>query len=648
MKKELTLCAGTSRPKPDRYKRCEYDVPIKSEYVVDNLPSCLVEEVDLPKPQCTKIVDNNDNNDTNKKGKKRRGQNKKRPRDAKVAFADKVCLAVVRGLPCPFLKTENGCKYNHDLKSMLASRPPDLWEGEGGVKFLQGECPYWKLRGYCDFGVMCRLGSCHINMSTGQNLCRRIDENGNETIGLPSVNPPKEVKELPLANTENPKPGQVLTHQSHVLNVISKETTVLLRKNKYPFICKRHFEVKKEEKKKIDVRVVSEAMDASKPALPLKERKLIDFSNKVYIAPLTTVGNLPYRRVMKKFGADITCGEMALADQLLQGKGSEWALLKRHSSEDIFGVQIASGHADQYTRIAEVLANESLDIDFVDMNLGCPIDLICGKGAGAKLMLNESKLKGSIKGLVNVLNCPVTIKMRTGWSTENPIAQQLQTKIQRWQIDGIGAFMLHGRSRLQRYSRNADWNYISQVAKSQSPDLPQIPVIGNGDIFSYTDYEEKILSRVDADDGNNNLCPTAMLGRGALIKPWLPTEIKERRHWDISATERLDMLKDFVRFGLEHWGSDQQGVNRTRRFLLEWQSFLHRYVPVGIIEVLPQRMNQRTPKNVCGRSDLETIMLSSNCADWIKLSEMLLGKAPEGFEFQPKHKANSFRREKEE
>ena len=112
-----------------------------------------------------------------------------------------------------------------------------------------------------------------------------------------------------------------------------------------------------------------------------------------------------------------------------------------------------------------------------------------------------------------------------------------------------------------------------QVARSQSPALKQIPLIGNGDIFSYTDYEDKILKRVKND---NNLFPTAMLGRGALIKPWLPTEIKEKRHWDISASERLDMLKDFVRFGLEHWGSDQQGVNQTRRFLLEWLSFLHR------------------------------------------------------------------------
>jgi tRNA-dihydrouridine synthase 3 len=193
---------------------------------------------------------------------------------------------------------------------------------------------------------------------------------------------------------------------------------------------------------------------------------------------------------------------------------------------------------------------------------------------------------------------------------------------------------VHGRSRLQRYQRLANWEYISSVATSQSDEYPKIPLIGNGDIFSFEDYEEKMT--------REGISKTAMLARGALIKPWLPTEIKERRHWDISASERFDILKDFVKFGLEHWGSDQQGVNNTRRFLLEWLSFLHRYVPVGLLEVIPQQMNQRPPTHLQGRNDLETLFMSQHSADWINISEMLLGPVPEAFRFTPKHIASGY------
>jgi len=263
----------------------------------------------------------------------------------------------------------------------------------------------------------------------------------------------------------------------------------------------------------------------------------------------------------------------------------------------------------------------------------------------------------------------VTVKIRTGWSESDPTAHLLVPELQKlsWAKQEAGkakiaAIFVHGRSRLQRYHRLANWNYVAQVARSQNPALPLVPIIGNGDIFSFTDWEShrELLERdleqlVVADEQQQlqqdqldvkeamGLASCAMIGRGALIKPWLPTEIKEQRHIDISATERLEMLKRFCNYGMEHWGSDQQGINTTRRFLLEWLSFLHRYVPVDLLEHSrgPQRINQRPP-HYFGRCDLETILASNNSQDWVRISEMLLGKVDEDFVFVAKHKTNSY------
>ena len=196
---------------------------------------------------------------------------------------------------------------------------------------------------------------------------------------------------------------------------MTKDLQSQLRKKTYPFLCKRY---DAKDKAKQDEETVNT------PALELKERKLIDFSNKVYVAPLTTVGNLPFRRIMKGFGADITCGEMAVGTCLLEGKSSEWALLKRHACEDIFGVQVAAGYADQATRVAELIEGHC-EVDFVDMNLGCPLDLICDKGAGATLMMRDNKLKGILGGLSTTLSCPFTIKIRTGWDEGKPFAHKV-------------------------------------------------------------------------------------------------------------------------------------------------------------------------------------------------------------------------------
>ncbi|KAL8949708.1 MAG: hypothetical protein Q9183_007578, partial [Haloplaca sp. 2 TL-2023] len=169
------------------------------------------------------------------------------------------------------------------------------------------------------------------------------------------------------------------------------------------------------------------------------------------------------------------------------------------------------------------------------------------------------------------------------------------------------------------------------------PNGGRLYFIGNGDCYSHTAYQDSLSSSgVDS----------VMLARGALIKPWVFEEIAQNQYLDKSASERLDYVKDFCRYGLECWGSDEMGVGTTRRFLLEWLSFTYRYVPVGILEHLPPSLQDRPPAWM-GRNDLETLLGSADFRDWIKISEMFLGPAHKDFKFIPKHKSNSYEIEAE-
>ena len=157
----------------------------------------------------------------------------------------------------------------------------------------------------------------------------------------------------------------------------------------------------------------------------------MSFDGKIYVAPLTTVGNLPFRRILTKFGADITCGEMALAQSLIDGQSSEWALLRRHKDEKCFGVQISAAHGDQMGRVCELI-DEHCDVDFVDLNMGCPIELVCRKGGGAALQKRRKKVQEIVFHGLRRLNCPLTIKMRTGWDETPKLAHTMAGYVPAW------------------------------------------------------------------------------------------------------------------------------------------------------------------------------------------------------------------------
>lgn len=166
------------------------------------------------------------------------------------------------------------------------------------------------------------------------------------------------------------------------------------------------------------------------------EKKKIDWKNKIMLSPLTTVGNLPFRRICKGYGADITCGEMALAPKILKGAHEEWALVKRHESEDIFGIQLCGNNPGVLTRCAQLL-NEEIDIDFIDLNLGCPIDLIYRQGGGSGMLNRLNVLETVIKSVSQVVEIPLSVKTRTGVYIDKPIAHNLMPKFRDWGVSMI-------------------------------------------------------------------------------------------------------------------------------------------------------------------------------------------------------------------
>ncbi|XP_076180473.1 dihydrouridine synthase 3 isoform X2 [Ptiloglossa arizonensis] len=616
---------------------------IKQEYILEDHVRLLSEECltesDKEKVSTTTTNSGEDvpvlNEPPNKKFKhdnkkeKLRGQNKARPAPFKAQRELNLCPWIAdQAVGEPEKRCDNKrCTFLHNRIEYLQIKPDDIGT----------ECYLFNLTGKCPRGAACRMGSKHLTVD-GLNIVDKVKE--------------EEFKKRPPSTK----------------NHITKSLKIQLRKHKYNFtkaekIVKANepstkklgtetttesdqsLNIDKSEIKNGSVSDISvsesnngtfEMHDTKKRIGPVEnydlikrrnaEKKKIDWKNKILLSPLTTVGNLPFRRICKEYGADITCGEMALAPRILKGAHEEWALVKRHESENIFGVQLCGNNPGVLTRCAQLLTEE-IDVDFIDLNLACPIDLIYRQGGGSGMLNRLNVLETVVKSVSQVMNIPLTVKTRTGVYIDKPIAHNLMPKFHEW---GVSMITVHGRSREQRYTKFADWEYIEKCAKAAQP----TPVFGNGDILSYDDYQK-------IQDTYTNVSGIT-IGRGALIKPWIFTEIKEKKLIDVSSKERFDMLKKYAIYGLEHWGSDTRGVETTRRFMLEWISFLHRYIPIGILERPPQRINERPPF-YRGRDDMETLMASSNCADWIKLSEMLLGNVPEGFHFLPKHKANSWK-----
>ncbi len=247
---------------------------------------------------------------------------------------------------------------------------------------------------------------------------------------------------------------------------------------------------------------------------------------------------------------------MVYAHQLLRGKGREPALLRHHSTEDRFGVQLAARNADEAAEATRIARDAGAK--FVDLNCGCPIHDTVRKGMGARLLQKPSKLRPLLQAMVEATELPVTVKLRIGYSEDRI---NIKDTVQAAVDAGVSTIVIHGRTREQRYSKAADWDLITRMA-TECP----VPVLGNGDILIPWEARHRLES---------SPVVGAVIARGALTKPWIFKELLEDQEWLPSPAEQWEVLVRFTQYLKEHFGDDELGRHRGSIFLswhLDWFS----------------------------------------------------------------------------
>ena len=229
----------------------------------------------------------------------------------------------------------------------------------------------------------------------------------------------------------------------------------------------------------------------------------------VFLAPMEDVTDIGFRLQCKQFGADMVYSEFVSADALIRSIDSTMRKLKVLEEERPVVIQIYGRDVPSMVEAAKIV--EQARPDIIDINFGCPVKKVAGKGAGAGMLQNVPLLLDITREVVKAVNIPVTVKTRLGWDCEHKIITTLAEQLQDC---GIAALAIHGRTRSQMYNGEADWTLIGEV--KNNPRL-SIPIIGNGDVTSAAIAKQN-FERYGVD--------AIMVGRATFGRPWIFREIK--------------------------------------------------------------------------------------------------------------------------
>ncbi len=293
----------------------------------------------------------------------------------------------------------------------------------------------------------------------------------------------------------------------------------------------------------------------------------LDFGSRpLFLAPMEDVTDIGFRKLCKRFGAAMVYTEFVAADAIIRSIPSTLSKMKVNDDERPVGIQIYGKNVESMVEAAKIV--ETFHPDIIDLNFGCPVKKVAGKGAGAGLLRDIPLMLDITRAVVKAVNTPVTVKTRLGWDMDNLVITTLAEQLQDC---GIQALTIHGRTRSQMYTGEADWTLIGEVKRN--PRI-QIPIIGNGDITSPEGAKEAFEKYgVDA----------VMIGRATFGRPWFFKECRDyidggevkgdgEKGADkvpaapLTIDEKIDVLKEQLRINVERI-DEYRGILHTRRHL---------------------------------------------------------------------------------
>ena len=281
----------------------------------------------------------------------------------------------------------------------------------------------------------------------------------------------------------------------------------------------------------------------------------IDFGKRpLFLAPMEDVTDIGFRMLCKRYGAAMVYTEFVSAEALVRSVKSTMAKLNICDEERPVGIQIYGRDVPQMVEAARIV--EEAKPDIIDLNFGCPVKKVAGKGAGAGMLQNIPLMLDITREVVKAVHVPVTVKTRLGWNCEQLVITDLAEQLQDC---GIQALTIHGRTRSQMYTGQADWTLIGEVKRN--PRI-HIPIIGNGDITT-PEEAQRAFDRYGVD--------AVMVGRATFGHPWIFKEMRD--YLDANAPDtamnnkwKLDVLEEQLRINVERI-DEYRGILHTRRHL---------------------------------------------------------------------------------